>query len=52
MKRLLSLLVLLVSLCAFLPCALSGEEDAPVPAGDMLRGYSKKEGYVYVSLGS
>ena len=52
MKRLLSLLALLVSLCALAPGAFSDGEGLPVPAGDALRGYSKKEGYVYVSLGA
>ncbi len=52
MKRLISLLALLVSLCALAPGAFSDGEGLPVPAGDALRGYSKKEGYVYVSLGA
>ncbi len=52
MKRLISLLTLLVSLCALAPGAFSDGEGLPVPAGDALRGYSKKEGYVYVSLGA
>ena len=52
MKRLISLLALLVSLCALAPGAFSAGEGLPVPAGDALRGYSKKEGYVYVSLGA
>ncbi len=52
MKRLISLLVLAASILAFLPCAPAEDGTGQAEGAGLLRGYDKKKGYVYVTLGN